>query len=59
MRCDILTNWSTRKDGKCGRVFCTRKGEPGCAILKHGKRLLRKLKRTRAEQLELEKELVG
>lgn len=59
MRCDIHTSRSTTKNGKCQRIFCAEKRQPGCAILKHGKRLLGKLKIVRAEQVKLEEELVA
>ena len=59
MRCDIHTNWSITRDGKCEKVFCDQKGESGCALVKRRKGLLTRFKRVRAERLELEKELVG
>jgi len=58
-RCDVHTNWSVGKDGRCGRRdFCLDKGSLKCGEIIHAKGLLGKLKRAHAEQLELEKELI-
>ena len=58
MRCDIHTNRSITKEGKCGRIFCVEEGDPGCALTKRRDKTLERLKVVTAERAELVKELV-
>lgn len=58
MRCDIHTSRSITKDGKCQRIFCVERRQPGCALLKYGKALFEKLRAATEERAELEKELI-
>ena len=53
MRCDILTNWSVNKSGKCRRVFCIFRLTKGCAIVKHGQFLKSKLMRLAEQKAEV------
>jgi len=60
VRCEINTNRSTDKRGKCGRSdFCLTKLNPNCGMTLRAKYLVADLRRTREERLKLEKELVA
>ena len=59
MRCDILTNWSVDKSGKCRRVFCLFKLKEGCAIVKRGQLLKLKLMRLAEQKAEVMRKMTN
>ena len=59
MRCGVHYNWSTDKNGKCGRrSFCTARTNTDCGERLYARELFGRLNRAYTEQRELEKELI-
>lgn len=57
VRCEVLTNWSTMKDGKCRRVFCQRDGEEKCGRVLYRRRLTEKLVKLEGKKEEILEEM--
>lgn len=59
-RCEINTNRSTNKRGKCKRRdFCSTRLYPNCGEAIHARNLVATLRYTREIRIKLEKELVA